>query len=69
MIKRLIKSYAVGPWTGGNLKAVWIAIAVPGDFIDIEVLSIRIIREILFSRSIEIQVGDCSNAIPYICSE
>ena len=60
--------YAVASWTIGNLKAVWIAIAIPGDLIDIEVFRIRIVGKVLLSSSIEICVSDCSNAIPYIRS-
>jgi hypothetical protein len=55
--------YAVAAWTIGNLKAVWIAIAIPGELIDIKVFRVGIIREILLSSSIEILISDCSNSI------
>ena len=66
--ERLIQTYAVGSRPSWNLKAVRIAIGMPGDLIDIEVFRIRISRMVRISSSVEIQVGDRSNGICYICS-
>lgn len=56
--KRLIQSYAVGSRTDGNLKAIWIAIAVPSNLVDIEVLRVGIVREVRLSSSVENRIFD-----------
>jgi hypothetical protein len=59
----LIQVYAVSSSAIGHIEAMGIS-AVLCDLVDIEILGIQVVREVFASSSVEILIGDCSDAVP-----